>query len=134
METLSTFIYSRREELGMSTIGLAKKSGVNIAFIEDVESGKELFLPVTVRQKLAKALKCQPSDIEKYEKKFSNRIVSIEVVENIKKLILEGEDSLFCPMCGSPLVTRIAELYDLEDHLMRHPKAHCSKCSFQIKD
>lgn len=134
METLSTFISSTREKMGLSSIGLAKRSGIDIEVIEDIESGKELFLPVTVRQKLAKALKCQPVEIEIYEKKFNNKIVSDEIVEDIKQCILNGEEDIHCPMCGSLLVTRIAKLYDLEDNLMLHPKAHCSKCVFQIRD
>ena len=134
METLSTFINSRREKLCMSSTGLAKKSGIDISVIEDIESGKELFLPVTIRQKLAKALKCQPADIQQYEKKLSTQIISNDVIEDIKQQILNGEEEIHCPMCGNILVTRIAEMYDLEDHLMRHPKAHCSKCVFQIKD
>lgn len=134
MESLSTFINTRREKLGMSSLGLAKRSGIDISLIEDIESGKELFLPVTVRQKLAKALKCQPSDIQAYERTYNTKILSDETVLDIKQRILNGEEEISCPMCGSPLVTRIAEMYDLEDHLMRHPKAHCSKCVFQIKD
>ena len=35
--------------------------------LEDIESGRELFLPVTTRQKLARALKCSPSEIKKYD-------------------------------------------------------------------
>ncbi len=134
MDTLSTFISSRREKLGMSASGLAKKSGVDISVIEDIESGKELFLPVTIRQKLAKALKCQPTDIQQYEKKLNSQIVSNDIIEDIKHQILSGEEDIHCPMCGNLLITRIAEMYDLEDHLMLHPKAHCSKCVFQIKD
>ena len=61
-------------------------------------------------------------------------MISDDVITDIKQQILNGEEDIHCPMCGSPLITRIAEMYDLEDHLMRHPKAHCSKCVFQIKD
>ena len=39
MESLSVFINTRREKLGMSSIGLAKRSGVDISIIEDIESG-----------------------------------------------------------------------------------------------
>ena len=70
MESLSEFVNTRREKLGMSSIGLAKRSGIDISLIEDIESGKELFLPVTVRQKLAKALKCQASDIQADERTY----------------------------------------------------------------
>ncbi len=134
MDTLSNFIISKREKLGLSSIGLAKKSGIDLLMIEDIESGKELFLPVTIRQKLAKALKCQPIDIQKYEKNLSTKIVSDEIIDDIKQQILSGETEIHCPMCGNLLITRIAKMYDLEDNLMLHPKAHCSKCVFQIKD
>ncbi len=134
METLSSFINQRREQLGMSSLGLAKKSGIDISTIEDIESGKELFLPVTIRQKLAKALKCQPADIQKYERNINTKIISDEIIDEIKQKILAREKEIYCPMCGNILVTRIAKMYDLEDNLMLHPKAHCSKCVFQIKD
>jgi len=134
METLATFIQNTREKLGMSAQGLAKRSGLDLCVIEDVESGQELFLPVTIRQKLAKAVKCEAADIAKYEKTLSSKILGDEVISSIKQMILNGEEDILCPMCGNLLVTRIAEMYDLEDHLMRHPKAHCSKCVFQIKD
>lgn len=134
MESLSTFINTKREKLGMSALGLAKRSGIELSVIEDIESGKELFLPVTIRQKLAKALKCQPAEIQSYERTYNTRMISDETIADIKERILSGDDEIHCPMCGSPLVTRIAEMYDLEEHLMRHPKAHCSKCVFQIKD
>lgn len=134
MESLSYFINTRREKLGMSSLGLAKRSGVDISVIEDIESGKELFLPVTIRQKLAKALKCQPAEIQSYERAYNTKIISEDIITDIKQQILNGEEEIHCPMCGNLLVTRIAEMYDLEDHLMLHPKAHCSKCVFQIKD
>lgn len=100
--------------------------------IEDIESGKELFLPVTIRQSLAKGLRCNPEEIKKFEKDFSNNSVSLEIIESLKELILNGAGGLKCPKCGAPLVTRIARMYDLEDNLVLHPKAHCTKCTFQI--
>lgn len=134
METLATYIINNREKLGLSTIGLSNRSGIELSILEDIEAGKELFLPVTIRQKLAKALKCQPSDIQKYEKQLNTKIISEETIQSIKQQILDRYDEIYCPMCGSKLVTRIAKMYDLEDNLMLHPKAHCSKCVFQIKD
>jgi hypothetical protein len=81
---------------------------------------------------LAKVLKCSPEEIKKLEKDFDNHIVSDLVIESLKELILNEAGGLKCPVCGAPLVTRIQKLYDLEDNLMLHPKAHCTKCSFQI--
>lgn len=117
----------------MSASGLAKRAGVEQEVIDDIESGKELFLSVTVRQKLARALKIQPAEIKHYEKVLNEVIVTSEQIEDIKDLILNGEEDLYCPICGSKLVTRIAKMYDLEDNLVLHPKAHCSQCVFQVK-
>ena len=132
MKTLARFIQERREQVGLSVTGLAKKCHIEPEVIEEIESGKELFLPVTIRQNLAQGLKCLPEDIKKYEKDFSNDFVSKEVIESLKELILNGAGGLKCPKCGAPLVTRVAQMYDLEDNLVLHPKAHCSKCVFQI--
>ena len=56
----------------MSPKGLAAKCNIDLSLIEDIEAGKELFLPVTIRQNLAKGLKCSPEEIKKLEKDFSN--------------------------------------------------------------
>lgn len=132
MLTLAQFIQKKRDDLGLSAKGLAMRTNLELSLIEDIESGKELFLPVTVRQILAKYLKCSPDEIKKLEKDFDNRVVSDEVIESLKELILNEAGGLKCPICSAPLVTRIQRLYDLEDNLTVHPKAHCTKCSFQI--
>lgn len=132
MKTLAQFIQQKRDNLGMSAKGLAMATNLPIETIEDIESGKDLFLSVTVRQNLAKVLRCAPEEIKKFEKDFSNNVISEQVIESLKELILKGSGGLKCPVCGAPLVTRIQKLYDLEDNLMLHPKAHCTKCFFQI--
>ncbi len=133
MKSLAEFISEKREKAGMSVTGLAKRSGIDIQVIEDIESGKELFLSVTIRQKLARALKLQPAEIKHYEKNVDDISVNPDTIDNLKELILQGETDLYCPLCGSKLVVRIAKMYDLEDNLVFHPKAHCSQCIFQIK-
>ena len=133
MQTLAQFIQKKRDSLGMSPKGLAMRANLDLSLIEDIEAGKELFLSVTVRQNLAKVLKCMPDDIKKLEKDFNTKVVSDEVIESLKELILNEAGGLKCPLCSAPLVTRIQKLYDLEDNLMLHPKAHCTKCAFQIK-
>ena len=133
MKSLAEFISEKREKAGMSTTGLAKRSGISIETIEDIESGKELFLSVTIRQKLARALKLQLAEIKSYEKTVTDISVKPETIDDIKEMILNGETDLYCPICGSKLVVRIAKMYDLEDNLVLHPKAHCSQCIFQIK-
>ena len=134
METLAEFIQKTREDLGLSAKGLALKSNIKLSIIEDIESGKDLFLSVTVRQKLAKALKCEPEQLLKHERVYQDIIIGDDVINSIRQKILHREKEIYCPRCGALLVTRIAKIYDLEDNLVLRPKAHCSKCVFQLKD
>ena len=134
MESLAEFIIKTRENIGLSTIGLAKKTNIKLEIIEDIESGKELFLSVTQRQQLARVLKCSPQELKKHEREFKFEVVSEDKIDDLKRRILNRETNLRCPMCGEPLITRIAHMHDLEDNLVLQPKAHCVKCIFQIKE
>lgn len=133
-KTLAQFVQQKREKLGLSQGGLAKKCHLEPLLLEQIESGQELFLPTTVRQSLAKGLKCSLIEIKELEKDFENKFADEDVIRALKEKILAGEKDLVCPKCHSLLITRIAQMYDLEDNLMLHPKARCSKCVFQIKD
>lgn len=132
-KSLAQFVQQNREKLGLSTGGLAKKCHLDLALLERIEAGEELFLPTTVRQNLAKGLKCSLDEIKSLEKDFENKFVDTYIIESLKERILAGHDELTCPKCHSPLVVKIEEMYDLEDNLVLHPKARCSKCVFQIK-
>ncbi len=133
MTSLAEFIQTKREKIGLSIYGLADKTSIDITILEDIESGKELFLPVTIRQKLARIFKCSPDEIKKYEREYEFQIISDEVIDDLKTRILKKETNLRCPICNEPLMTRIASSYDLEENLILTPKAHCTKCVFQIK-
>lgn len=133
-KSLAQFVQQKREKLGFSASGLAKKCHLGLDLIEKIEAGEELFLPTTIRQNLAKGLKCSLEEIKNHEKDFENRLTDEETIRNLKQKILKGEKDLICPKCGSLLTVRIAKMYDLEDNLVLHPKAHCTKCVFQIKD
>ena len=135
-KSLSEYVRETREKAGFSVQGLSKKSGLTVEQIEDIEAGKDLFLPATVRQKLAKGLKVNPSDIKEYERILlvSYDAVTDKYIQTVKRAILDGEtENLRCPICSSKLVTRVVRLLDLEENIALHPKAQCSKCSFQIK-
>ena len=132
MKTLAKFVFEKREELGLTLNGLAIASNIPLNEIEEIEEGKTLFLSVTRRQALAKILKCEPEEIKALEKDITDNVLSDEIIDSLKELILSGAGGLKCPKCGAPLVTRIARMYDLEDNLILHPKAHCTKCPFQI--
>lgn len=133
-KSLAQFVQQKRDKLGLSPSGLAKKCHLELDLIEQIEAGQELFLPTTVRQSLSKGLRCETDEIKKLEKDFDNKFAEEGVIDDLKIKILQGEKNLICPKCQSLLVTRIAKMYDLEDNLMLHPKARCSKCVFQIKD
>ncbi len=134
MESLAEFIQKKREKAGLSITGLANKTNIKLEVLEDIESGKELFLSVTQRQQLARILKCSPSELKEREKDYQFDVISDDIIENIKRKILNHEINLRCPICGEPLITRIAKMHDLEDNLILQPKAHCVKCIFQIKE
>ena len=132
MNTLAKFIHNKREELGLTINGLSLAANVPVTEIEELEEGRELFMSVTTRQALAKILKCEAHEIKALEKDISDAIISPEIIDSLKQLILNGAGGLKCPKCGANLVTKIEKMYDLEDNLVLHPKAHCSKCPFQI--
>ncbi len=134
MESLAEFIQQRREMAGLSIYGLADKTNIKLEILEDIETGKELFLSVTQRQQLAKVLKCSPNELREHERSYEFQVVPDEVIEDLKSKILSHKTNLRCPMCGEPLITRIAKMYDIEDNLILQPKAHCVKCVFQIKE
>lgn len=133
-DSLASFVSFTREHMGISQVGLAKKANLSEKEIEAIEGGIDLFLSSTVRQKLAKALKVNPSDIKIYEKSLNLKNDFDEnSLEIIKERILQGDDELFCPVCSSKLNVRIAKMFDLEDNLVFVPKANCTKCPFQLK-
>src|SRR5574344_926414 len=113
--SLAQFVQKNREKLGLTTSGLAKKCHIDIKMLENIESGQDLFLPTTVRQNLAKGLKCQISELKELEKDIDTKLSSDFVIQKLKNSILKGEKDLKCPRCNSPLITRIAKMYDLED-------------------
>lgn len=134
MESLAEFIQKKRECAGLSISGLAQKTSIKQEFLEDIEAGKELFLSVTQRQQLARVLKVSPKELKEYERSYEFQEISQDIIDNLKTQILNHKTNLKCPMCGEPLITRIAKMYDLEDNLILQPKAHCTKCVFQIKE
>ncbi len=134
MESLAEFIQKHREKAGLSIQGLAMRTSIKLEYLEDIESGKELFLSVTQRQQLARVLKCSIKELKEHEREYKFDVISDDTIDSLKRKILNRETNLRCPLCGEPLVTRIARMYDLEDNLVLEPKAHCVKCVFQIKE
>lgn len=132
--SLAEFVREAREKIGLSSALLAKRSNLTEDQIVDIEGGRELFLSSTIRQKLAKGLKLNPSDIKHYEKNVQiNYGVDKDFEDYARVKMQAGEAAdLRCPVCGSELDYKVVKRYDLEDNLILHYKAWCKKCPFQI--
>ena len=74
-DNLAQFVFYTRENLGLSVSGLSKKANLDENIITNIESGLELFLPSTVRQKLAKGLRVSLDEIKLYEKTEEKNLV-----------------------------------------------------------
>ncbi len=137
-KSLAQFVVEKREKLNLSQEQLAHNCGLEVEQIQNIEMGYELFLPTTIRQKLAKGLKTENKEIKHYETKINLSLVKNNVMDEIREQILLNSTNpnfeIKCPKCGEKLVTRIAKLYDLEDNLILRPKARCTKCPFQLTD
>ena len=136
--SLAHFATSKREELGLSQEELSEKSSLTIEQIQSIEQGMDLFLPSTIRQKLAKGLRVDNKEIKLYEIKTDFSLSKSSQMDAIREAILLNSQNpnftINCPVCNEKLITRIAKLYDLEDNLILRPKARCSKCPFQLTD
>ena len=137
-KSLAQFVAEKREKLNLTQDELAYNCGLDIEQIKSIEQGFELFLPTTIRQKLAKGLKIENKEIKAHEVKINFGFVKNSIMDEIReKILLNSNNPNFeikCPKCGEKLITRIAKLYDLEDNLVLRPKARCSKCPFQLVD
>jgi len=137
-KSLAEFISTKREKLNLTQEALAQRAGLELSQIISIERGMELFLPTTIRQKLALALKIDNKEIKKHEKKEDYKLAKSSVMDEIREQILLNSQNpnfeIKCPLCKEKLITRIAKLYDLEDNLVLRPKARCSKCPFQLTD
>ena len=136
--SLAQFVILKRESLGLSQEDLALASSLTLEQIQSIEQGLDLFLPSTIRQKLAKGLKIDNKEIKLYEIKTDFSLGQKNKMDSIREMILLNSNNpnfvINCPVCGEKLITRIAKLYDLEDNLILRPKARCSKCPFQLTD
>ena len=136
--SLAQYVASKREEMGLSQEDLSEKSSLTLEQIQSIEQGLDLFLPSTIRQKLAKGLKVENKEIKMYEVKTEFTLSKTSQMDSIREAILLNSQNpnftIECPVCGEKLITRIAKLYDLENNLILRPKARCSKCPFQLMD
>jgi transcriptional regulator with XRE-family HTH domain len=133
-DTLSRRVQYLRESLNFSKERLAELSNIELATINDIEEGIDNFLSAGLRQKLSRALRVHAIVLKEVEKLPKKSEIPEEIILNIKGNILSGNlDNNFCPVCKKLLKCKIVVMRDLEDNQIRHPKARCEKCPFQIK-
>jgi transcriptional regulator with XRE-family HTH domain len=132
--TLAGRIQHLRESSNLSPGELAARSNIDISIVTDIEEGKEIFLSAGIRQRIAKALRIPAAVLKEVELNPPKEEPPAETVTAIKMNILSGRlNDNHCPKCGNLLNCKIVTMYDLEDIPVKHPKARCSKCPFQIK-
>lgn len=117
---------------------LAYEARVPLDLIEEIEAGIETWLPISIRQRIARVLKVDPIILEEVEVKnlYTDDLQKdppIELIERIQDEILSGKKSIKCPLCQNLLRVWIQEGLDLNENLTRSAKAHCTVCVFQLK-
>ena len=117
---------------------LSIQARVPLKLVEDIEAGIETWLPVSVRQRIARVLKVDPNILEEVEVKKINgddfpKEPPLELLERIQEEIISGGKDIKCPLCSNPLKVWIQEGFDLNDNPIKAPKAHCTVCVFQFK-
>ena len=137
-KTLASRISFLRNERRLHIAELSYQARVSVKMLEDIEAGIETWLPVTVRQRIARVLKVDPNILEEVEIKNTTSENSYkepprELIERIQSDILSGEKNIRCPLCQNELRVWIQQGLDLNEEQIKTPKAHCTVCIFQLK-
>lgn len=136
-KTLAARISYIRNARGIHIYELSQEARVDIKLLEEIEAGIETWLPVSVRQRIARVLKVDPKILEEVEVKKESKDLPkgppLKIMERIHEEIISGKNKINCPTCGSLLKVWIQEGFDLNDNPIKTPKAHCTVCVFQLK-
>lgn len=135
-KTLASRVYYLRNARQIHIAELSSQARVPLQLVEDIEAGIETWLPVSIRQRIARVLKVDPKILEEVEVKKikqEDKHIPLELIERIQNDILSGAKNLKCPSCQSPLKTWIQDAFDLNDLPIKIPKAHCTVCLFQLR-
>lgn len=133
-KTLAGRVQILREKYNLSREKLAELSNIDICTINNIEEGIDTFLSASMRQRLSKPLKISSNVLKEVEVKPSEQLINPKIIKELEDKILYGQlENNKCPKCGNLLICKVLTLYDLEDNPVKHAKARCSKCPFQIK-
>lgn len=136
--TLAQFVAQRRRMLNLSIEELAKSSRFPAKRIEAIESGVEIWLSVTDRAILSKALRVYPADLREVEAS-PEELWKVEIqdrerqVEELGERILAGEVNLPCPNCGGVLKCTVESAFDHDGLPAEYARAYCPVCPFSLR-
>ena len=137
--TLAQRVQQLRAMYNMTVLDLAKATRFPVERIEAIESGVEIWLSVTDRAILARALRQVPAVLREVEsspeelwpgRKGANRE---QEIDELAERILAGETKLPCPDCGEALKTTVEQAYDFEGNPEQYAHAYCSVCPFALR-
>ncbi|MBX9720664.1 MAG: hypothetical protein K2X81_04665 [Candidatus Obscuribacterales bacterium] len=137
-DTLSERVTQLREKCNMTILDLARACRLSVKRIEAIESGSEVWLSVTERTILAKALRVVPSVIKEVEicpSQMKYNTANFEPsydAEELAERVLAGEVNLACPKCGQVLKTTVENAIDFEGNPTTFARAYCPKCPFAL--
>ncbi len=139
-ESLSQRVGQLRERLNMTVLDLAKHCRFSIEKIERIESGMDVWLSVTDRTILARALRVLPAVLQEVEADPSQIIDSLKEenrtahdLEGMAAKILAGKKNIECPDCAATLKSSIEDAFDFEGNLVRLAHAYCPVCPFVLR-
>ena len=135
--TLSRRVSQLRESRNLTIIDLARSCRFPVKRIEEIESGIEVWLSVTDRSILSRALGVQPAVLKEVEAGPEDiQISSYGQPENdtdfLAKEVLARLPNLACPRCGAILITSIESALDFEGLPTHFARAYCPVCPFAL--
>jgi DNA-binding XRE family transcriptional regulator len=135
--TLAVRMQEWRERRMLTQAALAQRASIPLRFIEDIEAGIELFLPIIIRQRLARILHIHPRQIQELERppKQPRNLALQAQGGSLLQAILDNPDATHrCPACGGSLNVRFFKRFDLQNRPLTVVKASCNQCLFRLTD
>lgn len=134
-DTLSRRVSQLRIMRNMTVFDLAKACRFPLERIEGIESGLEIWLSVTDRTILARALGVLPALLKEVEcnpEDFAE-MQSSSNLDELAERVLQGETGLSCPNCGTVLKTSVERALDFEGNPTSFARAYCPSCPFALR-
>lgn len=135
-ETLSRRVSQLRIMKNLTVLDLAKACRFSIERIEGIESGLEIWLSVTDRTILARALGVLPAVLKEVEcnpADLTERRLPGCDLDELAGRVLKGEKDLSCPNCGTKLKCSIERALDFEGLPTSFARAYCPSCPFALR-